>query len=145
MNQEEKKCFEELKKEIPSENYAKLQSNLRELEDYEKVMRETEDFDINLTTTEKDVIREALVKMCWLFENDFLEDPKWHGVFQSLMMVVPLPTSGLGSSDSIAIFEWRRIIVALRNMLQLEYSEIEKMKFRDLAQKISEHLPKVDK
>lgn len=139
MAQEEKKVLEALKEKMSPMNFSKLLDGLRELDEYEQVMRDAKDFDIDLTTVEKDVIREALVKMCWLFENEFLHNPKWHRRFQSLQMAFPLPFSGEGSSE-IAIFEWKQIVVALRNMLQLDYSEIEQMKFRDLAQKINDAL-----
>ena len=108
-------------------------------------MREAENFNIELTTPEKDVIREALVKMCLLFESGKLNNPRWHGVFQNLQMEFPLPVMGGESAKNVAIYEWRQVVVALRSMLQLEYSEIEKMKFRDLAKKISDSLPKTDK
>jgi hypothetical protein len=144
-DEERERLFRFLKEKMTPEDFDKLQKNVQELEVYEKVMREAENFNIELTTPEKDVIREALVKMCLLFESGKLNNPRWHGVFQNLQMEFPLPVMGGESAKNVAIYEWRQVVVALRSMLQLEYSEIEKMKFRDLAKKISDSLPKTDK
>lgn len=141
MKQEEKEIVDALRAKMTPEDVARLQTNLKALDEYEKTVQETKDFHIDLTTTEKDVIREALVKMCWLFEHGFLENPKWHGRFNVLQMAFPMSINGAVSSLEVAIFEWRQVFVALRNMLQLDYSEIEKMKFRDLAKKINDVLP----
>lgn len=144
-DEEKERLFRLLKEKMSPEDFDKMQKNIQELEEYEKVMRETENFNIDLTTTEKDVVRQALVKMCFLFEKGELNNPKWHGIFQRLQMAFHLPVMGGESAKDVAIYEWRQVLVALRNMLQLEYSEIEKRKFRDLAKKISDSLPKTDK
>lgn len=144
-DEEKKRLFRFLKEKMTPEDFDKLQKDVQELEEYEKVMREAENFHIDLTTTEEDVIREALVKMCDLFESGELYNPKWHAVFLNLQTEFPLPLTGVNPANDIAVYEWRQVVVALRNMLQLEYSEIENMKFRDLAKKISDSLPKTDK
>ena len=144
-DEEKERLFHYLKEKMKPEDFEKFKQNVQDLEEYAKAKRETEDFYIDLTTTEDDVIREALVKMCFLFESGELDDPKWHAVFQNLQMEFPLPMMGGESAKNIAIYEWRQVVVALRNMLQLDYTEIEKMKFRDLAKKINESLPQTDK
>lgn len=145
VDEEKERLFHYLKEKMKPEEFEKFKQSVHELEEYAKAKRETEDFYIDLTTTEDDVIREALVKMCFLFERGELNDPKWHRIFLNLQAEFPLPLSGAKVENNLPIYEWRQVLVALRNMLQLEYSEIEKRKFRDLAKKISDSLPKTDK
>lgn len=144
-DEEKERLFHYLKEKMKPEEFEKFKQSVQELEEYAKAKRETEDFYIDLTTTEDDVIREALVKMCFLFESGELNNPKWHAVFLNLQTEFPLPLTGVKPTNDIPVYEWRQVVVALRNMLQLEYSAIEKMKFRSLAKKISDSLPKTDK
>ena len=62
-DEEKERLFRFLKEMMTPEDFDKLQKNVPGPEEYEKAKRETEDFYIDLTTTEDDVIREALVKM----------------------------------------------------------------------------------